>query len=219
MPSSKNTADSSAATKKPKQLRSRQIVQAIVQACRKVMEEEGPDALNTNHIAEVAGVNIASLYRWFPNKEAIIAETFEEQVATEIDDALKIYEEYVAGEEAGLAEAVGLLIVDPLISRQIRFLSMHACFYQDNQPNFDVGKRKYEGGDNPLIEEAGQWLATTLDAKRPDLSRAECEQRAFIATRAAQGLCLAAATDRPDWLRQAEFRTEVLRLMMPYLES
>ena len=79
MPNKRNSTDSRPVAKKPKQLRSRQIVRAIIQACRKIMDEDGPDSLNTNHIADVAGVNIASLYRWFPNKDAIIAEVFEEQ--------------------------------------------------------------------------------------------------------------------------------------------
>lgn len=219
MTDSKNSTDSAKAVKKPKQQRSKQIVRATVEACRKIMDAEGPDALTTNHIAEIAGVNIASLYRWFPNKEAVIAETFEEQVALEIKDVLLIYEDYAARDSTNLQDAVGMLIVDPLISRQIRFLSMHACFYQDNQPDFDVGKRHYEGRDTTLIEEAGQWLATTLRKQFPELVEADCERRAFVATRAAQGLCLAAATDRPGWLREAAFRQEVLTLVMLYLEA
>ena len=39
----KKSADSPATSKKPKQVRSRQIVSAIVQACRRIMNEEGPD--------------------------------------------------------------------------------------------------------------------------------------------------------------------------------
>jgi len=204
--------------REPRQQRSKQIVQAIVDACRKIMDEEGADALNTNHIAEVAGVNIASLYRWFPNKEAIISETFEEQVAAEINEVLSIYESHIASGEHDLATAFGTLVVDPLISRQIRFLSMHACFYQEHQSSFDVGRRKYERGDS-LIEEAGKWLAGTLASQRPDLSCEQCEQRAFIATRTAQALCLSAATERPDWLRDPAFRRHILDLLLPYLES
>ncbi len=203
--------------RKPKQLRSKQIVRAIVQACRKIMDEQGPEALNTNHIADVAGVNIASLYRWFPNKEAIIAEAFEEQVAEEIEDARSIYEDYIAGQGADVSEAIGTLLVDPLISRQIRFLSMHACFYQDHQADFDVGRRKYSGRDETLIEEASQWLAVLLSCQRPDLPESECELRAFMATRAVLGLCLAAARERPDWLRQPGFREHVMNMVLPYL--
>lgn len=219
MAGSRQIGDKAATDRKPRQRRSRQIVRAIVQACRKIMDEEGADALTTNHIAEVAGVNIASLYRWFPNKEAIIASTFEEQVLQEIKEAVAIYDDYTSRGDASLADGVGVLIVDPLISRQVRFLSMHACFYQEQQPDFDVGRRKLEGRDAPLIEEAGQWLAGALSQFMPDLSEEECERRAFIASRAAQGLCLAAAIDRPDWLRQASFRAHVLRLVMLYLEA
>ncbi len=214
-----NTKKTTTTTKKPKQLRSRQIVRAIVLACRKIMDEEGAEALNTNRIAEVAGVNIASLYRWFPNKEAIIKETFEEQVAAEIDVVVNLYEEYVSHGNTSLKESFGMLIIDPLISRQIRFLSMHACFYKDHQPNFDVGQRKYGDRGNSLIEEASLWLAGALYQQQSGLSVEECEQRAFIATRTALGLCLAAATDRPDWLRQPGFRQEILNLVMPYLEG
>ena len=183
------------------------------------MDEEGAQALNTNHIAEIAGVNIASLYRWFPNKEAVITEVFEEQVALEIEDVRAIYEDYMARESGDLAEAVGTLLVDPLISRQVRFLSMHACFYQEHQADFDVGRRKYYGRNETLIEEAGRWLATVLANRYPDFAPVECEQRAFIATRAAAGLCLAAARERPEWIRQSGFRKHLMDLVLPFLEA
>ena len=87
------------------------------------------------------------------------------------------------------------------------------------QATFDVGRRKYEGRDNSLLEEASQWLAGALRQRRPDLSTDDCDQRAFIATRAAHALCLTASTDRPEWLRQPAFRSEILKLVMPYLKG
>ncbi len=203
--------------KKPRQLRSKQIVRAIVQACRQIMEEEGPEALNTNHIADVAGVNIASLYRWFPNKEAVINEVFEEQVASEIEDVRAIYEDFVARERSNLSDALGTLLIDPLISRQVRFLSLHACFYREHQAAFDVGLRKYGDRDETLIEEAGQWLASLMSSQYPDICPTECEHRAFVATRAAVGVCMAAARDRPEWVRQPDFRQHLLELVFSYL--
>ena len=82
-----------------------------------------------------------------------------------------------------------------------------------------MGRRTLEGDDTPLIEEASRWMAAALQGHNPQLSSEQCEQRAFIATRAVQGLCLAAAIDRPQWLRQPSFRDHVLRLVMPYLEG
>jgi len=60
--------------KSPSQERSRATVDAIMQASTYILNEVGWGGLNTNAIAERAGVNIASLYQFFPNKQAVIAE-------------------------------------------------------------------------------------------------------------------------------------------------
>lgn len=60
--------------KSPVQARSRATVDAIMQASTYILNESGWDGLNTNAIAERAGVNVASIYQFFPNKQAIIAE-------------------------------------------------------------------------------------------------------------------------------------------------
>jgi AcrR family transcriptional regulator len=55
--------------KTPRQARARATVDAIVLAAAPILRSDGPEALNTNRIAEVAGVSIGSLYQYFPNKE------------------------------------------------------------------------------------------------------------------------------------------------------
>ncbi|MZR64415.1 TetR/AcrR family transcriptional regulator [Alcanivorax sp. DP30] len=59
--------------KEPRQARSRASVQAMVEACARILEERGYAGLTTNAVAEVAGVSIGSLYEYFPGKEAIVA--------------------------------------------------------------------------------------------------------------------------------------------------
>ena len=71
--------------KRPKQERARFSVAAIEQACLKILEDEGPRRLTTNRIAEVAGVNIASLYQYFPNKDAVVGCVYAARVAAEAD--------------------------------------------------------------------------------------------------------------------------------------
>lgn len=56
------------------QARSRATVDAIIQAATYILTEVGWEGLTTNAIAERAGVNIGSLYQFFPNKQAVIAE-------------------------------------------------------------------------------------------------------------------------------------------------
>src|SRR5215472_18972509 len=60
--------------KKPRQERSRATVEALLEATTDILIREGYTKLTTNRIAERAGVNIASLYQYFPGKEAIVAE-------------------------------------------------------------------------------------------------------------------------------------------------
>lgn len=57
---------------KPKQSRSRQMVEAIVEATMQVIEERGVSDLTTTHVALRAGVSVGSLYQYFESKEALL---------------------------------------------------------------------------------------------------------------------------------------------------
>lgn len=52
-----------------------------MEAAHQVMRERGIRAITTNAIAEQAGIRIGSIYDYFPNKEAVIAEIYEEKLA------------------------------------------------------------------------------------------------------------------------------------------
>jgi len=58
--------------KRPRQARSIVLVDAILEASTRILEQHGLDALNTNAVAEKAGVSIGSLYQYFPNRDAIL---------------------------------------------------------------------------------------------------------------------------------------------------
>jgi AcrR family transcriptional regulator len=57
--------------REPKQQRSRQTVEAVLEAVQVVLKRHGAEAITTNRIAEAAGVSIGSLYQYFPDKQAI----------------------------------------------------------------------------------------------------------------------------------------------------
>lgn len=67
--------------KEPRQARSKASVQAMVQACARILERRGYSGLSTNAIAEVAGVSIGSVYEYFPGKDAIVARLVQDMVA------------------------------------------------------------------------------------------------------------------------------------------
>ncbi len=65
----------------PVQERSRQTVDRILKAAAAIADEQGVDAATTRAIADRAGVSYPSLYRFFPDREAILDELLERHVA------------------------------------------------------------------------------------------------------------------------------------------
>lgn len=66
--------------REPKQQRSRQTVDDVLQAVQLVVKRHGPQAVTTNRIAEAAGVSVGSLYQYFPDKRAIFTALHERHV-------------------------------------------------------------------------------------------------------------------------------------------
>ncbi|AYG69655.1 MULTISPECIES: TetR family transcriptional regulator [unclassified Rhizobium] len=58
--------------KQPKQVRSTELVSAILSAAAQVLAREGAQRFTTARVAEKAGVSVGSLYQYFPNKAAIL---------------------------------------------------------------------------------------------------------------------------------------------------
>lgn len=54
------------------QARSRERLRRVLDAADEVLAAEGPGAFSTTRVAEVAGVSIGAVYRFFPDKEAIV---------------------------------------------------------------------------------------------------------------------------------------------------
>lgn len=58
--------------RKPKQARSADLLQAILQAAIQVLAKEGAHRFTTTRVAERAGVSVGSVYQYFPNKASIL---------------------------------------------------------------------------------------------------------------------------------------------------
>jgi AcrR family transcriptional regulator len=56
----------------PSQARAKATVARILETAARLLEEVGVDGFNTNLLAERAGVRVRSVYRYFPNKLAVI---------------------------------------------------------------------------------------------------------------------------------------------------
>lgn len=91
----------------PLQSRSRQTVAKILDVTAELLENEGHENLTTDRVADLSGVNIATLYHYFPNKLALLyalAQQFAEQQQERLD---AIYDKRG---ELDWREAVDLLV-------------------------------------------------------------------------------------------------------------
>jgi len=79
--------------RQPRGRTAEEIVEAIVAAAERVLESDGLDGFSTNRVAELAGVSIGSLYRYFPNKHALARGIF--------DRHLPLYERMVLDAAVG----------------------------------------------------------------------------------------------------------------------
>jgi AcrR family transcriptional regulator len=60
------------ARKRPRQARSNQLVEDILEAAVRVLTRHGARRFTTVRVAEEAGVSVGSLYQYFPNKESLL---------------------------------------------------------------------------------------------------------------------------------------------------
>lgn len=64
--------DAATVRRSPRQARSQATVAVILDAAARVLGQRGWSGLTTNHVAQVAGVSVGSLYQYFPHKQALV---------------------------------------------------------------------------------------------------------------------------------------------------
>src|ERR687894_975671 len=72
----KQAANNDPQARSPGRPRSERAHRAILQAANELLESEGFAAVTVEAIAERAGVSKATIYRWWPNKAAVMTDSF-----------------------------------------------------------------------------------------------------------------------------------------------
>ena len=81
--------------KRPNQSRSLALVDAVAQACLRILDEGGEEALTMARIAEVSGAAVGSIYQYFPNKDAIVGMLYERVLDEESQHLLLMRERLI----------------------------------------------------------------------------------------------------------------------------
>lgn len=188
----------------PSQERSRATVDAIMQASTYILNKSGWSGLNTNAIAERAGINISSLYQYFPNKQAIIAEMQRRHASSIHGDMQDVLIEI--GEKTTLKEVVKL-IVETVIAEHKIAPEVHRIISEE----LPLSQRSTPENNTEL-------LGKVLKALKPFMINVPNPELATLIA----GICLhtivhQVTNKKPSLLDQPELAEEIVTLIERYL--
>lgn len=193
--------------KNAKQRRSRQTVEAILEATAQLLETADVEQISTNHIAERAGVSIGTLYQYFPNKMAVflaIAERDVEHRVRLVAETLKAAPDGSNG---------------PPIRRLIRALVKTFSSSHRNAALIRVlmATRGRAPNRSLPVDAVAELLAQSA-GDHPQ-TRPLNEVSAFVLTRSVLWTILMATMDAPHLLKQKAFEDELVRLTRSLLSA
>ncbi|MFJ4431383.1 TetR/AcrR family transcriptional regulator [Pseudomonas sp. NPDC089395] len=111
--------------KRPTQSRSRALVDAVEQACLRILDESGEAALTVARIAEISGVAVGSIYQYFPNKDSIVALLYERMLDEESEELLRVRERLIG---VPLKSALRVILAN-IIRVETRLFKLNRAFH------------------------------------------------------------------------------------------
>lgn len=121
--------------KRPIQSRSQALVDAIEQACLRILDAEGAQALTVQRIAEVSGATVGSIYQYFPNKDAIVALVYERMLQAEAEC---VFTEKIRVSRLPLVEALREIFANS-IRVELKLHRLNGEFHQRYLRNLQLG--------------------------------------------------------------------------------
>jgi AcrR family transcriptional regulator len=190
--------------KRPRQERSRATVDALLEATADILTREGYAKLTTNRIADRAGVNIASLYQYFPGKDAIVAELRRRHGAGQRAALRQVLAEHGTGELESTIRA----LVSVGVAGHAQAPRLHRVFTEEMPV---LAYRDVAAIDAPIFEAMRAFLrAADVDVKDVDLAL-------WMISTAAGAVLHRAAVERPDDLSNGVIAEELITLLCRYL--
>jgi AcrR family transcriptional regulator len=192
--------------KRPRQERSQATVEALLQATTDILLREGVGRLTTNRIAERAGVNIASLYQYFPSKHAIVAELRRRHGAEQRAAVRKALIEHRGDDlETTLRALVSIGVAAHAVNPELQ-----RVFVEDLP---QLAYAEVASIDAPLFADFRQFLMrSTVGIEDPDLVM-------WMVATVADAVIHRAVVDRPKDLSKGLIRDELVTLLVRYLNG
>jgi AcrR family transcriptional regulator len=192
----------------PKQERGERRMQRLLDAAEQIFAERGYKAATTNEIAARAQTSIGTLYRFFPNKEAIVQHLVERY----IQEAHAVYEKMFQPEVAKmpLEEMIDHL-VDPFVELKSAHPGLVSLF---------VGPHtalQLPAEFQKLLEESVLYIEKLWMRRFPHLNAEACHLYAVIFFQIRQALLSLAFSSTTPFQEQIikELKTNLLRYLEP----
>lgn len=193
--------------KSPRQDRSRETVEVILEATARVLVDVGYDRASTNRIAEVAGISIGSLYRYFPSKEALVAALCERHITAMLGMCeSKLVELGDAPLEIAAREIVRAILRAHAVNPKL-----HRILIQQ-VPR--VGKLRHVDSMQTRVSEL---VTAYLEARRKEVRPRNIELAVFVLVHAVEAVAHAAVVERSDYLVDGELADELAELVLRFV--
>jgi AcrR family transcriptional regulator len=191
--------------KTPAQDRAKATVEAILEAGAYILIKDGWEKFTTNRVAERAGVNIASLYQYFPNKDAIAAELQRRHIEKARDSSPDVILQLRS--QANLRDAMKILI-DAAIAEHRTNPRLHKAFAEE----LPRASRRLHGDRDEQLMVLLADILKPYAIEVPDL-----EIALFLFRVTTHAAIHEAACDRPELLANPLFAEELIALIERYL--
>jgi AcrR family transcriptional regulator len=182
-----------------------EITNAILDAAEQVLAR-GIDGFTTNRVALEAGVSIGSLYQYFPNKDAILAEVArrlelraEESIARALADS-----------HTRPLEEVAALVVDTLLGARLGSAKMRHELRK-------IVPLEWTIATSATVDDNVRALLSEALARHPDVRSGDPRLLAWVVGHAVEHVVESAVASQPELLDSGEFREELIQLATRYL--
>jgi AcrR family transcriptional regulator len=192
--------------KAPRQDRAKATVEAILIAGERLTRRDSLDAWTTNHVADLAGVSIGSLYQYFPSKEALVAAL----VSDHTDRMEAALTQSLAGPTAPTLEARARQLVRGVIVAYRVDAQLDHVLCQEVPK---VGElQKVYGFEQHLAERCRTHLFTGTHVRQVDIDRA-----VFLLVNAVPGVVRAAVRENLSGENDERLADDLTDMIVRYL--
>jgi AcrR family transcriptional regulator len=111
----------------PQQQRSQRTREEILEATARLLNRCTLEEVSTNHIAQKTGISIGTLYKYYPNKDSILADLSLMYMQKDAELVGGIFDKYQEGQSSAMLDE----LVDALIAVHMRDARVRGVVYQN----------------------------------------------------------------------------------------